>query len=200
MKKLFSLCLILALTAPVQAAEWLVSKDTPIDITFKTTAGSDQLKKNDEILVEVARDYVFHNVTVFQKGTQGIAVIEKADKATIMGMPGRIIIKKLIIGDAFGHPHEFKIDYKNKGRQNTVASFGSYFFLAAAWPLAPFFMAGKGKDAQIPEGKIFQIKLVEAFPIQSDDEALPPVMPIAKEDELADLIKSLESQSEDEKK
>lgn len=133
----------------------LIEKDTSIPVSFKYTVHGNQVEEGDKLVLLINEDvYTENNHIVFKKGSEGIAIVEKSSKNGCFGKGGKLAIENAKIKDVYGNEHSALLGARSKGQGSASAKILPIVSLAVLWPLV-FFGFKKGKEAIIPEGKIF---------------------------------------------
>lgn len=134
---------------PVLAVNVKVPKDsTTVLLTINSPVNSKQVISGDVIDATISENVYVNKHLIFKEGTPAKVNITKVQKATIMGVPGEIILENGKIKDVNGNSHIIEFGRSFKGNEKLYPKIFTCVGIIV-WPCL-FFGLAKGGQAVVP--------------------------------------------------
>lgn len=170
MKKLFTLLLLTFFTTTfytpqvMAATQVKVPRGTRVLVQVKQTISGKKLKSGDDVEAQLVNDVVVGGKTILTAGENVYLYVNEAEPARCWGRGGQIVISKAYI---YGEKEQYvfsineNVSGKDKSWVVPVSCVGLFL-----WPLL---LVGfvKGKQAEIPANKIYEIRFDNAYNMPS---------------------------------
>jgi hypothetical protein len=133
---------------------------TPLEVEATYTVSSAEVEEGSAVSFTVVHPVVINGATVIARGARATARVTKAKKGGSWGRAGTLawMMQDVIAVDGSKVPLEFSKSTRGDSKGGTVAT-GIIVTGVLFWPAAPFWGFKKGKDAKVPAGRRFDVRV-----------------------------------------
>ena len=161
---------ILLLNRICAAEHVIIPQGTELVGELVTPIHSKESKKGDPIVFKVAQNLVLKDAVILEKGTNGIAKITRAEKATYFGQGGQVEFEPESINTVNGVP--VPLTFKDYSKQRRGTSVNDANAAVAYIGLGVFGAFFHGKNQSVPAGTKFKFFVKQDTDLGVDEKDL----------------------------